>query len=78
MLVSTTSDLWGRVAATVDGARRDRDLEVCQIARTAGLDDSTVRRVLAAEPVRLSSLRLVLRAVGLEWDELLLTLAHAN
>ena len=78
MLVSTTPDLWGRVAATVDDARRDRDLEVVQVARHAGVDDSTVRRVLAAEPVRLSSLRLVLGAVGVEWDEFLLTLAHAR
>ena len=78
MFVSTTSQLWSHVAVTVDGARRDRDLEVCQIARQAGLDDSTVRRVLAAEPVRLSSLRLVLGVVGLEWDDFLLSLAHAS
>lgn len=78
MFVSTTSDLWNRVAVAVDGARADRHLQVCQIAREAGLDDSTVRRVLAAEPVRLSSLRLVLGVVGLDWDEFLLSLAQAS
>lgn len=78
MIVSTTSDLWSRVAEAVDGARRDRALEVTEIATEAGLDDSTVRRVLAAEPVRLSSLRLVLGVVGLDWDDFLLSLARAS
>lgn len=77
-MIVTSSQVWGTVADMVDRARSDRHLAVPDIAREAGLDDSTVRRVLAAEPVRLSSLRLVLGVVGLEWDELLVTLARAS
>ena len=77
-MIATSSQVWGTVADMVDRARSDRQLEVPEIARAAGLDDSTVRRVLAAEPVRLSSLRLVLGVVGLEWDELLVSLARAS
>ena len=74
----SSTEVWGTVAATVEQARVSRRLAVIDIARAAGLDDSTVRRVLAAEPVRISSLRLVLGAVGLEWRDVLATLATAN
>ena len=74
----SSTEVWGNVAEAVERARTMRRLAVIDIARAAGLDDSTVRRVLAAEPVRMSSLRLVLGAVGLEWRDVLTTLATAN
>lgn len=74
----SSTEVWGTVADAVEQARTMRRLAVIDIARAAGLDDSTVRRVLAAEPVRMSSLRLVLGAVGLEWRDVLATLATAN
>lgn len=77
-MMASSAQMWDTVAVSVDRARRARHLEVPQIAREAGLDDSTVRRVLSAEPVRMSSLRLVLDVVGLDWDELLLSLATRN
>lgn len=71
-----SEDVWGTVAARVDRERRGRGLPVIAIAREAGLDEGTVRRVLAAEPVRLSSLLLVLEVLEIDWAVLLSELAE--
>ncbi len=64
-------DVWGTVASRVDRERRRQGLAVTAIARAAGLDEATVRRVLSAEPVRLSSLLLVLEVLEIEWSQFL-------
>lgn len=71
-----SEDVWGTVAARVDRARRGRGLPVIGIARQAGLDEGTVRRLLAAEPVRLSSLLLILEVLEIDWAVLLHELAE--
>jgi transcriptional regulator with XRE-family HTH domain len=71
-----SEDVWGTVAARVDHARRRRGLSVIAIAREAGLDEGTVRRVLGAEPVRLSSLLMVLDVLEIDWAALLSELAE--
>lgn len=72
----TKAETWNRVAALVDGERRQRGLTIKAVADRAGVDESTARRVLGAEPIRLGSLRAITTSLGLGWSDLLLTVAE--
>ena len=71
-----SANIWRYVATVVDDERRRRDLSIKALADQAGVDESTVRRMLTAEPVRLASLRVVATSLGLGWPELLSALAE--
>ena len=63
------------LADAVDRERRRRGMTAADLARQAGLDPDTVRRLLAGKGVRLSTVRLVVLALGSEWDAFLKHLA---
>lgn len=69
------TQIWRRVASLVDQQRRTRDLSVRALASHAGVDESTVRRLLDAEAVRLGSLRAIASSLGLGWGDLLVNLS---
>ena len=67
--------IWGHVATVLDGERRRRGLSIRDVADRADVDESTVRRMLRADPVRLASLRAVSASLGLGWADLLAALS---
>lgn len=66
------------LADAVDRERRRHALTAAEVARRAGVDPETVRRLLAGGPVRFSSVRVIVTALGVEWGEFLLGLAGAS
>ena len=68
--------IWPHIARVVDRERQARGLSVRSLAQQAEVDESTVRRLLGGEPVRLGSLRAVATSLGLGWTALVGTLAE--
>ena len=66
------------LAEAVDRERRQRGMTTTDLARQAGLDPDTVGRLLAGKGVRLSTVRLVVRALGIEWEGFLGQLADPS
>lgn len=66
------------LADAVDRERRRHTLTAAEVARRAGVDPETVRRLLAGGQVRFSSVRLIVTALGVEWHEFLMGLADAT
>lgn len=64
------AEFWQTLARAIDGERRRRRLTTKALAELAGVDVSTVRRLLGAHPVRLSSLRLVAAGLDIDWTGL--------
>ena len=69
------TQVWQELADAVGRERHQRGMTAADLARLAGVDPDTVRRLLAGRAVRLSTLRLVVLALGIEWDEFLGRLA---
>lgn len=67
-----------QLANVVDRARRHQGMTVRDVAHTAQVDDGTVRRLLAGDTVRISTIRLVLDAVELRWEDVVRTLADST
>lgn len=63
------------VADVVDRERRQRGMSVAGLAQQARVDPATVRHLLAGRAVRVSTVRLVVLALGLEWEEFIGRLA---
>ena len=63
------------LAGAIDRELRRNTLTVAEVARRAAVDPATVRRLLAGDGVRFSSVRLVVAALGLDWDAFLAQLA---
>lgn len=66
------------LANAVDRERRRCALTAAEVARQAGVDPETVRRLLAGGGARFSTVRLVVTALGVEWDTFLQGLAEAS
>lgn len=67
--------IWTHVAKLVDRERQARGHSVRSLAVEAGVDESTVRRLLGEEAVRLGSLRAIAGSLGLGWAALLVAVA---
>ena len=66
------------LAEAVDREREQRGMTAAGLARQAGVDPDTIRRLLAGKAVRLSTLRQVVLALGVGWEEFLGRLAGSS
>lgn len=71
----SSADTRRLLAAVIDHELRRRNLTVAEVARQAEIDPETVRRLRSGGTVRFSSVRLVVAALGLDWNAFLLRLA---
>lgn len=76
-MVSTTAS-WRVLACLLADASGETGITNQELAERASVDVATVRRLLKGRPVRLSSARLLVEAVGLDWHECLLAAADAQ
>jgi hypothetical protein len=76
-MVSTAAS-WRVLACLLADASGEAGITNQELAERACVDVATVRRLLAGRPVRLSSARLLVEAVGLDWRECLLAAADAE
>lgn len=71
----TSTDTRMFLAGAVDRELQRRALTAAEVARRAQIDPQTVRRLLAGDSVRFSSVRLIVTALGLDWNGFLAQLA---
>ena len=65
------------LAMVLQQAQHEGAMSTADIARRAGVDPATVRRVMAGDSARFSTVRLVVQALGLDWPQFLARLATA-
>jgi len=63
----STAEPWRALAGLLADAAERAHLTNRELAERAQVDVATVRRLLAGRPVRLSSARLLVESVGLDW-----------
>lgn len=68
-------DPWGRLSRLIERERRRRELSRSDLACMVGLDPATLQRVLDAESVRVSTVRVLTSGLGLDWGEVVTTMA---
>lgn len=73
----STAGSWRVLARLLADASCDAGVTNHDLAERAHVDVATVRRLLAGRPVRMSSARLLVEAVGLDWHECLHAAADA-
>ena len=70
--------VWDELADAVGRECQQRGMTAADLARQAGVDPDTIRRLLAGRAVRLSTVRLVVLGLGIEWDAFLGHLARPS